>query len=102
MSTKKPKRVPIDGAWRVIEYRHGWGANPHPQTWYPGRRWLYDTDLSFEQQWKTKVTGILNWPMRADNSARLTAEQFDGKKWVQIREWIGPTPEQRLERGLRP
>lgn len=94
---KKPKRVPIVGAWRINEFSR-------PSTNVPfrfNRRFLYDTD-QYRTQLKTKITCVINGRWYGVECTRFTLEAFDGTTWVQIEEWIGPTPEQRLLRGIKP
>lgn len=96
---KKPVAPPIDGAWRITEF-----ALTGASGWVANNRWLYDSDKSYKAQYKSKITSALTWSSHGwtqDNTRRFTIEQFDGKQWVQIEAWIGPTEEQRRLKGLR-
>jgi hypothetical protein len=104
--TKKPATV-VTGAWRIIKYACISGG------WVWVHRWLFDTDKAYKRSFKHHIGQALRlseawedgqkhpWYPK-DDDERYTVEAFDGIAWVQIEEWIGPNPEQRILRGLRP
>ncbi len=98
MSTKKQKRIPVEGAWRVTETRRF--SQQESFDSHHARKYLYDNDVAYEKQLASKKTQAENWSaVIGKDNIRLTMETFDGSKWVKIGEWIGPDATHRLIRG---
>lgn len=83
MSTDKKKPPIKEGAYRItIEFFGEDHSDPNSgRVWHPYKKHFYDTDASFEKNWKyhTQYTAF----------RRTTAHEFNGFVWVQIRQITG-------------
>ena len=78
-----------EGAWRITESRR-YNLSGSEGYIYP-KKYLYDNLKAYERQLKSKKTSAKKWVhVLGQNNIKLVSERFDGKRWVQIDEWVGP------------